>query len=146
MNQSSLLVPYSTFQDTHNQKQRTPEEEVAYLRTLYGSLFDRLLFILHHADLIGIAQFGFDAHEMEVMKLLQTLPKLRSAQEVCEFLQRILTESWAPDGFPIKKPEQLPVVAKDIWRAWTRYKHTHRFRSRAGKLLVAHHESAMTCL
>jgi hypothetical protein len=119
-------------------------EEIAFLRTLYESLFDRLLFTLHHADLIGIAQFGLDSHEMEVMKLLQVLPKLRSAQDVCEFLQRILEESWAPDGFPIKKPELLPSVAKDIWRAWTRY--LSRPGSRARKLLVAHHESAMACL
>jgi hypothetical protein len=119
-------------------------EEIAYLRTFYGSLFDRLLFTLHHADLIDIAQFGFDAHEMEVMKLLQTLPKLRNTQDVCEFLQRILEESWAPDGFPIKKPELLPSVAKDIWRAWTQY--LSRPGSRARKLLVAHYESAITCL
>ena len=139
MKHSSSLVPYPELWNPDNNGMRTPPEEIAYLRAYYGPLFDRLLLILHRADLLGIAEFGETAHDLEVMRLLQTLPKLRSAQEVGVFLQRTLEDSWLPYGFPIQKPERLPSVATDIWQAWTTYR---RSPSRAGKLLIAHYTPA----
>jgi len=141
MTHSSSLVQDPELWNPDNNGMRTPPEEVAFLRAYYGSLFERLLLILHRADLIGIAEFGGSAHDLEVMKLLQTLPKLHSAQEVGVFLQYTLEDSWLPYGFPITKPEQLPVVAQDIWQAWKTYR---RSPSRAGKLLIAHYEPVTT--
>src|SRR5262245_6313696 len=101
--QSSLRhQPEYKGQDTHGEW--TPTEELDFLQAYYGRLFDTLLLILHRADLLRIAQYSDNAYDLEVMQLLQQLPRLHTVQSVSTLLHHILTDTWLPYGFPITKP------------------------------------------